>query len=111
MDETQKTLPEAEEIDIEEFSKNNPHDCEKPIARHYIIRIDRERKRVSVSEMTGQEILELVDKTPETHRLYQKFRGGETTIVKPCDVVSFRRPGVERFQTIPLDTTEGASDD
>ena len=100
-----------EELDVEEFARGHEHDREKPMARFYIIRIDRERKRVDKPELTGREILALVNKTPETHRLYQKFRSGETRIVEPGDVVSFRRPGVERFQTIPLDTMEGTENE
>ncbi len=102
---------QIEELDVEEFARSHAHDCEKPDARFYIIRIDRERKRVSEPELTGREILALVGKTPETHRLYQKFRSGKARIVEPCDVVNFRRPGVERFQTIPLDPVEGTADE
>lgn len=97
-----------EELDIEVFARQHPADRGKPCARFYIIRIDRERRRVEASELTGTEILALVGKTPETHKLFQKFRGGETRVVEPREVVSFVRPGVERFQTIPRDATEGA---
>lgn len=98
---------EVEELDIESFAKEHP-DREKPVARVYVIRIDRETIRVHVPSMTGQQILELVHKTPETHKLYEKFRGGKTEVIEPQQVVSFIRPGIERFQTIPKDTTEGA---
>ena len=100
---------ELEELDIEAFAKEHPADRGKPCARFYVIRIDRERKRVRQSEMTGAEILSLVGKTPETHKLFQKFCGGETEVVEPHKAVSFVKPGVERFQTIPKDTTEGSS--
>lgn len=100
-------ITEMEELDIEEFAKAHPADHCKPRARFYIIRIDRERKRVRKAELTGTEILALVDKTPATHKLFQKFRGGHTEAIEPREVVSFVKPGVERFQTIPKDTTEG----
>jgi Multiubiquitin len=101
-------VAELEELDIEVFAKAHPEDRKKPPARVYIIRIDRERRRVRESELNGTQILALVDKTPETHKLFQKFRGGQTEVIEPCEVVSFVEPGIERFQTIPKDTTEGA---
>jgi hypothetical protein len=106
--EKESEAPELDELDVEQFTKQHPPDCRKPKARHYVIRIDRQRKRVCESELTGRQILGLVDKTPECHLLYQKLRGGEVKTVEPCDVVSFVAPGVERFQTNPKDTCEGA---
>ncbi len=99
---------EVEELDIEAFAKENP-DGQKPAAQFYIIRIDRETKRIQESSMTGQQILALVNKTPDTHKLFQKYHGGKTDVVEPQQVVSFIAPGVERFQTIPKDTTEGTN--
>ena len=92
---------ELEVLDIEAFAREYPADRTKPCARFYIIRIDRERKRVGQSELTGAGILALVGKTPETHKLFQKFCGGETEVVKPCDAVSFVKPGVERLPDHP----------
>ncbi len=100
---------ELEELDVEAFAKANTPDREKPRARFYIIRIDRETKRIQNSSLNGQQILALVNKTPETHKLFQKFRGGQTDVIEPQEVVNFIKPGVERFQTIPKDTTEGAN--
>lgn len=102
---------DIEELDVEEFAQGHTDDCHKPPARFYIIRIDREKKRVAETQLTGAEILALVDKTSETHKLFQKFRGGRTEHVEPSENVSFVAPGVERFQTIPMDTTEGGVDD
>ena len=99
--------PELEELDVEAFAKEHPADHKKPCARTYIIRIDREKKRVQEPKLNGTQILALVDKTPETHKLFQKFCGGHTEPIEPTEEVSFVRPGVERFQTIPKDTTEG----
>ena len=97
---------DLKELDIEAFAKEHP-DLEKPPAGVYIIRIDRERKEVHKPELPGIKILALVGKTPDTHKLFQKFCGGETKVVEKEEVVSFLKPGVERFQTIPKDTTEG----
>lgn len=103
--------PEQElldELDVEQFTKENPAERGKPQAKIYIIRVDRKAFRVPHPELTGKEILRLVEKTSETHKLYQKFKGGETKEVSPDETVSFVRPGVERFMTIPCDTTEGS---
>ena len=97
---------DRKELDIEAFAIEHPT-LEKPPAGVYIIRIDRERKEVHEPELPGIEILALVGKTPDTHKLFQKFHGGETKVVEGKEVVSFLKPGVERFQTIPKDTTEG----
>jgi hypothetical protein len=82
-------------------------DATKPHARFYLIRVDRELLRVRESSLTGRQILALVGKTPETHKLFQKFWDGRVEVVEPEESVSFEAPGVERFQTIPKDTTEG----
>jgi len=96
---------EVEElIDLEEWAKagKNP----KP-AKVYRIRIDKEKKDVTVPSMTGREILGLVGKTPATHLLSQKIRGEAPQPVGAEQVVRFDTPGIERFQTLALDPTEG----
>lgn len=99
--------PTLDELDVEAFTKERPTDS-KPRARIYVIRIDREIKRVDKPELTGAGILALVNKSAQTHKLFQKLRGGQTHVVEPNEVVSFVKPGVERLQTIPKDTTEGS---
>jgi len=91
-------------IDIEEYAKN---DKKPPHAKGYRIRIDKEYKEVFVPEMNGREILALVGKTPEKYLLSQKHRGGRVEPVKAEQVVDFRHHGIERFQTLALDPTEG----
>jgi Multiubiquitin len=91
-------------IDLEEWAKAGKKP--KP-AKTYRIRIDKEKKDVTVPSMTGREILALVGKTPETHMLSQKIRGGGVEPITADQVVRFDRPGIERFQTLALDPTEG----
>ena len=96
----------VEELDIEEFSKM--HGGKPPKARRYRIRIDREKYTVEVSEMTGQQILELAKKLPpENWLLNQKMKGGHVRAIAPSALVDFTEPGVERFMTLPKDQTEG----
>lgn len=91
-------------IDLEEWAKA---DRKPKPAKVYRIRIDREKYDVRVHSMTGKEILALASKPPDKYELSQKIRGGATEPIKPEQVVRFDRPGVERFQTQPLDATEG----
>lgn len=91
-------------IDLEEWARAGKKP--KP-AKTYRIRIDKEKKDVTVSSLKGREILALVNKTPETHMLSQKIHGGGVVPVGADDVVRFDKPGVERFQTLALDPTEG----
>ncbi len=91
-------------IDLEEWAKAG----RKPRrAKRYRIRIDKEYKEVTVHEMTGREILALVNKTPDKYLLSEKFRGGLVEPVGPDQVVEFHCHSVERFQTLALDPTEG----
>jgi hypothetical protein len=101
-----KDVDLVDEVEIELFAKRGER---PPQARRYVIRIDKERKTVTSSSLTGREILGLVDKTPETHKLYQHIRGEQPRAVAPDESVDFRAPGVERFTTMPRDTTEGAA--
>lgn len=62
--------------------------------------------------MTGRQLLELAGRNPvEGYALYQKLRGaGQPVKVGYEEVISFRKPGLERFMTLPLDQTEGRAD-
>lgn len=90
--------------DLEDLAKS---DKRPPKAKTYRIRLDKLKYDVSKPGMTGAEILALAGKTPVTHLLSQKFRGGVVEAIAPTQFVDFRNPGVERFQTIATDPTEG----
>jgi len=97
---------EVDELEVEEFSK--VHGGKPPKARKYVIRIDREKFKVSVPQMTGRELLLLASKSPpENWLLNQKLRGGQVIAIGLTTVVDFIAPGVERFMTLPKDQTEG----
>lgn len=91
-------------VDLEEHAKAGK---KPPKARRYRIRIDRDRKEVEAPGLTGRQILALVGKTPEEHLLSQKAHGGRVDPVKAEQFVDFTAPGIERFQTLALDPTEG----
>jgi hypothetical protein len=91
-------------IDLEEWAKaGRPPKA----AKVYRIRIDNVKKDVSVPSMTGRQILGLVDKTPEAYTLSQKIRGGAPIPIGADTIVRFDTPGIERFQTLARDATEG----
>ena len=91
-------------IDLEEYAK-----AKKPVPKHpkYRIRVDRTHFVVEGPGLTGGEILALAGKSPATHMLSQKLHGGQVTPVAADQYVDFTTPGIERFMTLPLDTTEG----
>jgi hypothetical protein len=91
-------------LDLEDCAKKGQ---EPQRAKRYKIRIDKEYKEVTVHEMTGREILALVDKTPEKYLLSEKFQGGRVEPVNADQVVEFHRHKIERFHTLALDNTEG----
>ncbi len=97
-------VEEIEEVDVEECLKRGER---VPRARRYIIRVDKQRVVSLKGQLTGTEILALVQKTPESHKLYQHKKGHQPTLVGPHEVVDLTKHGVERFTTMPKDTTEG----
>ena len=93
-----------EMIDLEEWAKAGKTPTK---ANTYRIRIDKEKFDVTVPSMTGREILALVNKTPEKYMLSEKIRGGAPVPIDAGTTVYFNKPGIERFQTLARDPTEG----
>ena len=102
------TTPTQSIIDIEEYAKAERAVPPFEPGTEYRIRIDKDQKVVDVPSMNGAQILALVNKKPETHRLDQKLHGGKTKEVKANDSVNFTEPGLEKFMTLPRDQTDGA---
>ncbi|MBT3305620.1 MAG: hypothetical protein HN377_03970 [Alphaproteobacteria bacterium] len=102
-----QTKDKVEEIELEVWSTENV-DQPVPEANWYIIRVDKEKFTVEFSCLTGREILILAGKEPpEEFELLEILQGNEPKPVKQDQKVDFRRPGVERFVTLPLDQTDG----
>lgn len=93
-----------EVIDLEEHARSGR---KPPRAHRYRIRIDKEYKEVEAPGLTGRQILHLVGKTPERYLLSQKFHGGRVEPIEADRYVDFTTHGIERFQTLALDPTEG----
>lgn len=92
-------------VELEEHARK--HGTEAPHAKHYAFRVDKERVVVDTPTITGRQILAAVGKTPEAYKLYQHKRHHQPIPIGPDDVVNLREAGVERFTTMPKDTTEG----
>jgi hypothetical protein len=92
-------------VELEEHARQ--HGGEAPHAKHYAFRVDKQRVVVDHPEVTGIEILASVGKTPDKFKLYQHKRGHQPSRIEPHEKVNLREPGVERFTTMPKDTTEG----
>jgi hypothetical protein len=99
---------EVEELDLEDWAKKNPNQ-RPPLCRRYRIRVDKSRFVVSDSAMKGFEILALVGYKPSKWNLAQKFAGGRREPVDPDQLIDFREPGIERFETSPKEVQAGDS--
>lgn len=76
------------------------------ITYKYLIKINREKYEVENEVITGAEILKLVKKDPQTHRLRMFAKNGKV-IIQPSEKIDLTKCGVERFVIEPLDCTEG----
>ena len=96
----------AEEIiDVEQYCKEG-----KPVPPgcRYRISVDKEKYVVESPALTGCEILETAGKNPpEQFILTQKLKGGKRVRIGLGDVVDLTQPGIERFDTMAVDPTEG----
>ena len=94
-----------EEVDIEEHGRSGKH---PPKAKRYKIRVDDHYFVVKEQHMTGRAILVLAGKNPpENFILTQKLHGGKLHTIELEEVVDFRKPGIERFNTLPRQVQEG----
>ena len=93
-----------DEVDIEEEAKAG-RDVRR--ARRYRIRIDKEKHVTEQEIVTGRYVLSLVGKTPETHLLSLRVRGGHVEEIEAEEKVDLRKRGVERFMTLKRDPQEG----
>ncbi|HEV2495499.1 MAG TPA: multiubiquitin domain-containing protein [Terriglobia bacterium] len=97
---------EIEEVEIELFAKRGER---PPRAKRYVIRVDKQKFVVHTETITGAEILALDRKSQEKFKLYEHKRGHQPILIGPNDPVHLCEHGVERFTTMPKDTTEGVA--
>jgi hypothetical protein len=88
----------AELVVLAEYAARKQH---PPKAKAYKIEIDRTEMIVHVHEMTGRQILGLVNKDPEQWCLQMKLHGGQRVRIEPNQIVVFCAHHIERFETSP----------
>ena len=93
----------TEPIDIQAYVKAG-----KPVppTGPYKIRINKEFFEWPNPTISGAEIFDKAKKDPAKNAAYQ-FVHGKPQRVQIGDHVDLTAPGVERFETLPLDQTEG----
>lgn len=99
-----EVLDEIEVIDLEEYAC-----ADRPIpkrVKYYLIKVDKEKIRVQ-SPITAAEILIAAGLDPSEYHLQQKLRGGKREKFEPDQVVDLRKPGVERFESVPKEACNG----
>lgn len=93
----------TEPIDIQAYAKEG-----KPVppTGPYKIRINKQFFDWPKPTISGAEIFDTAKKDPAKNAAYQ-FVLGKPQRVQLGDEVDLTTPGVERFETLPLDQTEG----
>src|SRR6266404_1805585 len=88
---------------------SQPLDPPKEKPERYKVQIDKSVFETGDPSPTGRELLVLAGKIPpEQFALYEKPQGGGQPVRIALDRrVDLRKPGIERFVTLPLDQTEG----
>src|SRR6185369_5192117 len=95
-------------VDLEEFAKAGK---KPPHAKAYKIKIDREQYTIQQSVITGKELLELASKPVNRFKVYQQIRGGGQPQPIALDLkVDLTTPGIEKFKTLPIDSTDGLAE-
>ncbi len=95
----------TEVIDLFAYSKEGK---QPPKGKKYKFKVKNKVYEVEVEAMTGREICEMAGLIPpEMYRLDMKMHGNIWRQVKLDETVDFTTPGIEKFEYISLDQTEG----
>lgn len=102
------TIEQAEIVDLEEFAKAGK---KPPKAKAYKLKIDKVTYTVHQSVITGKELLALANKTVDKFKIYQQMHGGgQPQQIAPDQEVDLTTPGIEKFKTLPVDSTDGLAE-
>jgi hypothetical protein len=95
----------VEIVEIEIYGRRNER---PPHARVYRVKIDGEPYDFTQRRVLGRDILERANKRPpERFQLDKKVHGGRFIPVGLAETVDLGEPGIEVFETFPLDEREG----
>jgi hypothetical protein len=95
----------VELVEIEIYGRENRR---PPRAKVYRVKIDGVLYDFTQREVTGRQLLERAGKNPpERYQLDKRNHGGKYVPVGLAEVVDLCEPGIEVFETFPLDEREG----
>lgn len=95
----------VEIVEIEVFGRENRR---PPPAKAYKVKIDHDYYIFEKRRVSGRELLLKAGKTPPEHyEIEKRVHGGKYVPVGLDEVVDLGEPGIEVFETFPLDETEG----
>ena len=99
---------EVVEIDIVDIEACGRDNRPPPRAHHYRLKIDHEYYVIGKRHVTARELLELAGKMPaEKYELEKRMHGGNYVSLELEDEVDLGEPGIEVFESFPLDESEG----
>ena len=103
--ETVEVIELVEIVEIEVYGRENRP---PPPAKTYKVKIDHDHFVFHQRRVTGTELLKKAGKTPpENYEIEKRVHGGKYVPVGHNEHVDLGEPGIEVFETFPLDETEG----
>lgn len=100
-----REIIEVDIVDIEQCGRENR--CPPP-AHRYKVKIDGQPYIFDKRHVNGRELLARAGKLPiERYELEKRMHGGHYVSIALDDCVDLGEPGIEVFETFPLDETEG----
>ncbi len=103
--ETVEVIEIVEIVEIEIYGRDNRP---PPPAKSYKVKIDHAHYVFHQRRVTGRELLVKAGKTPPEHyEIEKRVHGGKYIPVALDEHVDLGEPGIEVFETFPLDETEG----
>lgn len=88
-----------EEIELESWVKQYGA-TQLPLAKCYVIRIDKQCYKVYDPVVTGRQLLDEASKRPvDEHLIFQLLHSGQLEEIRLDETVELRKPGIERFLT------------
>lgn len=104
------TIPVTDDESVVDIEQCAQSDRQPPKGQEkYRIKIDNKRVVVEHGELTGEEILALVQKDYGEWTLNQKLRGGRRKLIEADQEVDLTQPGIERFETVKKQAQQGIS--
>lgn len=95
------------EVDIADIEDYTARKKPLPLAKLYGLRIDGRRFEVATRLISGRDILVLAAKSPPERFQLDKRVRGKFVQVGLTEVIDLGEPGLEVFESFPLDEREG----